>query len=61
MFGQLEGSASIAAICTPERQLLLASNTGSLFVLRGTDCVIFASERHFLDTVRSDPRFSAWA
>lgn len=59
VFGQLEGSASIAAICLPERQLLLASNTGSLFVLRGTGCVIFASERHFLDTVRSDQRFSA--
>jgi glucosamine--fructose-6-phosphate aminotransferase (isomerizing) len=58
VFGQLEGSASVAAICAEERQLLLASNTGSLFVLRGHGCVVFASERYFLDSVRNDPRFS---
>lgn len=59
VFGQLEGSASVAAICATERQLLLASNTGSLFVLRGDGCVVFASERYFLDSVRNDPRFSS--
>lgn len=58
VFGQLEGSASVAAICATERQLLLASNTGSLFVLRGQGCLIFASERYFLDSLRSDPRFT---
>lgn len=58
-FGQLEGSASIAAICAAGRQLLLASNTGSLFVLRGTGCLVFASERYFLDSLRNDPRFAA--
>lgn len=57
VFGQLEGSASIAAICAAERKLLLASNTGSLFVLRGRGCLIFASERYFLNAVRNDPRF----
>lgn len=59
VFGQLEGSASVAAICATERKLLLASNTGSLFVLRGAGCVIFASERYFLDSVRNDPRIAS--
>ncbi|MFN3400174.1 MAG: hypothetical protein ACK4Z4_07530, partial [Ferrovibrio sp.] len=58
VFGQLEGSASVAAICTDDRKLLLASNTGSLFVSRGPKCLVFASERYFLDMVRRDPRFS---
>lgn len=51
-FGQIEGSASIAAICAAERRLLLATNTGSLFVMRGSNCLVFASERYFLDAVR---------
>lgn len=59
VFGQLEGSASVAAICAGERRLLLASNTGSLFVSRGRSCLVFASERYFLDAVRRDPRFTA--
>ncbi len=58
VFGQLEGSASVAAICADDRKLLLASNTGSLFVSRGPQCLVFASEKNFLDTVRRDPRFS---
>jgi glucosamine--fructose-6-phosphate aminotransferase (isomerizing) len=58
VFGQLEGSASVAAICADDRKLLLASNTGSLFVLRGPKCLVFASEKYFLDMVRRDRRFS---
>jgi glucosamine--fructose-6-phosphate aminotransferase (isomerizing) len=51
-FGRLEGSASIAAICAAERKLLLATNTGSLYVMRARDILVFASERYFLDAVR---------
>lgn len=58
VFGQLEGSASVAGICADDRKLLLASNTGSLFVSRGPGCLVFASERYFLDSLRGDPRFS---
>lgn len=54
-FGQIEGSASIAAICAAERRLLLATNTGSLFVMRGSNCLVFASERYFLDELRKQP------
>lgn len=56
-FGQLEGSASIAALCAVERRLLLATNTGSLFVMRGAGMLVFASERYFLRAVRQ--RFAA--
>lgn len=51
-FGQIEGSASIAAICAAERKLLLATNTGSLYVMRGSTGLVFASERYFLDALR---------
>lgn len=51
-FGHLEGSASVAAICAAERKLLLATNTGSLFVMRGHNCLSFASERYFLNAIR---------
>lgn len=53
-FGQLEGSASVAAICAAERRLLLATNTGSLYLMRGAGILVFASERYFLDVLRAE-------
>lgn len=51
-FGRIEGSASVAAICAKERKLLLATNTGSLYIMRGAGTFVFASERYFLDRLR---------
>ena len=52
LFGDLEGSASIAALSQRDPRFVLATNTGSLFVADfGGKAYLFASEPHILDKV----------
>lgn len=52
IFGDLVGSASIAALCERDRRFALATNTGSLFLSRiPAGGFVFASERYILNQV----------
>lgn len=52
LFGDLEGSASIAALSQRDPRFVLATNTGSLFVADfGGQAYLFASEPHILERV----------
>lgn len=52
VFGDLEGSASIAALSQRDPRFVLATNTGSLYVADfGGKAYMFASEPHILDKV----------
>lgn len=53
-FGELEGSASLAMMFDDLDQLLLATNTGSLFQLTAEGVIAFASERFILQRVVED-------
>jgi hypothetical protein len=60
-FGEIEGSASVACFLDDLDELLLATNTGSLFTAankRGT-FLVFASERYILQRLMEMPRFAA--
>jgi hypothetical protein len=49
LFSEIEGSASFAALGTSQGELVLATNTGSLFYLETAGVFVFASERVFLE------------
>jgi asparagine synthetase B (glutamine-hydrolysing) len=53
-FAELEGSASIAMLFQDLDALLLATNTGSLFVVTSAHLTMFASERFILQRVIED-------
>ncbi|MDD4910364.1 MAG: hypothetical protein PHR44_06805 [Candidatus Omnitrophica bacterium] len=50
VFGEIEGSASLALMCNSERNLVIATNTGSLYYLEDIESgnVVFASENRIL-------------
>lgn len=48
-FSRIEGSASIALLFNNNPYLVLATNTGSLYVFNEKDIMIFASERYILE------------
>ncbi|WP_176244901.1 hypothetical protein [Oceanibacterium hippocampi] len=52
VYREIYGTASVAVFFDDEDRLLLATNTGSLYVAssKNGDMLIFASERHFLET-----------
>ncbi len=52
--GKLEGAYSIATLLDDQRYLVLATNTGSLYVLEAENYFLFASEQHFLKSIRCD-------
>ena len=51
VFGLIEGAASVAVACDDAESLLLATNTGSLYLCESASrrVTIFASERYILD------------
>ena len=49
LFGEIEGTASFAALGTRRNELVLATNTGSLYFLEVPGLVVFASEMGFLE------------
>jgi len=51
LFENLEGSASIAAFNLKKNEMMLASNTGSLYYILTKDFLIFASESIFLKKI----------
>jgi glucosamine--fructose-6-phosphate aminotransferase (isomerizing) len=56
VFGQIDGSASVAVMFDDTNALLLATNTGSLYtkVSRNNEMLIFASEKYILEQIISD-------
>jgi glutamine---fructose-6-phosphate transaminase (isomerizing) len=57
-FNQIEGTYSIAAMFHDLDQFVLATNNGSLFYLTdNTDFIVFASERFYLENLRSGTSF----
>lgn len=50
-FGEIEGTASVALLFEDAPLLLLATNNGSLYVLKNHRCFIFASERYMLERI----------
>lgn len=48
LYGAIEGEASIAALFADRAELLLATNVGSLYCLRGDGYLLYASERPML-------------
>lgn len=53
-FGQIEGAASIALVFEDLDALVLATNTGSLYLSKNQDSMVFASESTFLKKVIPD-------
>lgn len=53
VYGKIEGAASVAMLCAERSELVLASNTGSLYLARSRDgrSLVFASERFILEQV----------
>jgi glucosamine--fructose-6-phosphate aminotransferase (isomerizing) len=61
LFADIEGETSIAILFTDENQLLLASNTGSLFVARqGERALCFASEAYIIQQILKDASVPAF-
>nr|WP_321352428.1 hypothetical protein [uncultured Methanoregula sp.] len=57
-FRTIDGSASVAVLFEDTNTLLLATNTGSLYMCQNTrnDMLVFASEKHILDElIRAGP------
>jgi glucosamine 6-phosphate synthetase-like amidotransferase/phosphosugar isomerase protein len=56
-FGELEGAASVAVLADDIAQVLLCTNTGSLYYLSDGDAqvFVFASEEYILRTFRDAP------
>lgn len=61
VFAGIEGTVSTGVLFENRDLLLLASNTGSLYVCRAEDgsALIFTSERHFLDFLLADAELAA--
>jgi predicted glutamine amidotransferase len=60
-YGLLEGMASIAALLADCGRLLLATNTGSLYLYpdSGSGVILFASEEYFLKALLAERHFPA--
>ncbi len=51
VFAEMEGAASVAILINDAKQLLLATNTGSLYAVDGGEgCMAFASEEYIMRT-----------
>lgn len=61
VFAGIEGTVSTGVLFEHRDLLLLASNTGSLYVCRAEDgsALVFTSERHFLDCLLADAELAA--
>jgi len=61
VFEQIEGSASVAVEFTDINSLVLASNTGSLYMAKSTDgkIVVFASEKFILTQILKNRYFQS--
>jgi len=61
IFSRIEGTVSTGILFEDRDMLLLASNTGSLYVCRSRDdgVLMFTSERHFLEVLLADPAMAA--
>lgn len=60
LYRAIEGEANIAAVLGARDAVVLATNTGSLYLLAGHGLVVFASERPFLERfLAMEPAFRA--
>jgi glutamine---fructose-6-phosphate transaminase (isomerizing) len=61
-FSKLEGTYSIAAMFQELDQFVLATNNGSLFYITyNNDFIVFASERFYLEKLKSDSDFFSFS